>query len=614
MSLSYQPLRPIRILDPITDVDSVKDYAVHLGGDQVSYKAYTSTSISNTSIQFSCPPPSAQVIVDRLVQLAIPVRLTIQGLCYTTNGAFADPTSLLNQGHDAPRAWPLSGSMDSLRVGINNDNVSMPLSEVIHPLMRFGANEDVRAHDWSTTPNMHDQSANYSDLIGTDRNPLNNYGQSSQDEIQGRGASQYTVVTNAAVVPSVVGTACSAVVDCYFTENLMLSPMYSGCAKGDKLGFYNVNAFDLDLNFQTTAARMWSHNAGAVKVSGGNSIRTAITGITMQFSSFTGVPFTYSGKVPQCLFKYITPSYLDKQMLNPQKPLTYGYSDITRYPTSIGNLTFAQGAQPFTSNNLQLNQIPDRVYILARPSRAILESRTDITDQFLAIQNISVQFGNASVLLSTATQQQLFQINCRNGYRGSYSEFIGQLVNSSSYDLPQYSTGGAPLCLKFGQDIQLQADEAPGLLGQYMLQVTVSLKNNNIGTQWDAIPFELVLIVVNDGCFTITGQGSASHQLGVLTKADVLNAQSAPALRGEMDLRGDGFMDTIGEFGSKINQWLKDSKAISSILPEIPLPGMNALSKMASNLGYGAIGGCDMAAIGGQMVTRDQLRKSLANR
>ncbi len=64
MSNSYVPLKPVLVTDPVLDVDAVKSYACLQGGSHVSYKPYTSTSISNSSIQFSCPPPSAGVVVD----------------------------------------------------------------------------------------------------------------------------------------------------------------------------------------------------------------------------------------------------------------------------------------------------------------------------------------------------------------------------------------------------------------------------------------------------------------------------------------------------------------------------------------------------------------------
>lgn len=64
MSLSYNPLNPVLVRDPITDVGTTKDYAILKGGNQVSWKRYTTTSISQSAITFSTPPPSGNVFVD----------------------------------------------------------------------------------------------------------------------------------------------------------------------------------------------------------------------------------------------------------------------------------------------------------------------------------------------------------------------------------------------------------------------------------------------------------------------------------------------------------------------------------------------------------------------
>lgn len=56
MSLSFTKLTPIAVEDPVTQVNDIAGYAVLAGGSKVSFKAYTSTSIAASSIQFSCPP------------------------------------------------------------------------------------------------------------------------------------------------------------------------------------------------------------------------------------------------------------------------------------------------------------------------------------------------------------------------------------------------------------------------------------------------------------------------------------------------------------------------------------------------------------------------------
>lgn len=56
MSLSFQPLNPVEVRDPRTIVNNSRDYAILKGSSTTNFKAWTSTSISSSSIQFSTPP------------------------------------------------------------------------------------------------------------------------------------------------------------------------------------------------------------------------------------------------------------------------------------------------------------------------------------------------------------------------------------------------------------------------------------------------------------------------------------------------------------------------------------------------------------------------------
>ena len=104
MSFSYEKLTPVLIEDPVTQVGDVAAYAVLQGGNKISFKTFTSTNIAASSISFSCPPPSTNVIVDRNILLTLPIRLTFSGTVTTSNAGYVPPTSLLNSGFDAPRA------------------------------------------------------------------------------------------------------------------------------------------------------------------------------------------------------------------------------------------------------------------------------------------------------------------------------------------------------------------------------------------------------------------------------------------------------------------------------------------------------------------------------
>jgi hypothetical protein len=138
MSLSYQPLNPVLVRDPITDVYTTKDYAILKGGNQVTWKKYTTTSISNTAITWSCPPPSGNVFVDRKQYVLLPVRLI-----FTAPGVLLGP--VLNPANDAPRAFPLNGSLETLQGAINGQSFSIFISDMVHALTHY--NTDIRLHN-----------------------------------------------------------------------------------------------------------------------------------------------------------------------------------------------------------------------------------------------------------------------------------------------------------------------------------------------------------------------------------------------------------------------------------------------------------------------------------
>ncbi len=624
MSLSYQKLKPIRITDPITDVNAVTSYAILEGGSKISYKAYTSTSISSSSIQFSCPPPSGNIIVNRRVMAHVPIRLTITGRVITSNGAFVPNSVLLNQNFDAPRQFPFSQGLDSLQVGINNDSVSINMSDVVGTLLRYNIDDKLRTREYSMSPNYPDQSFNYADLQGTNRNPLGNYANGHQGDAIPRGGFPFVLVANPVVVPAVApGTSAVAIVDFFVCEELFLSPFFWGCEGNNNQGFYNVNSMDFNLTFLAQCGfRMWSHSAAPIATSGAITVTSVIDSISVQFNGFAPA-FSYpSHSMPQLLFEYYTPNLLTKQQLSPNLPISYSYFDILRFPSDLGTMTFASGVNIVQSNNIQLNQIPRRMYIFGRPSNAVLQSRADITDTFLVINSVSIQWANQSTLLSSATQNQLFMENVKNHSEQSWNEWSGLGLQNSAFlgtaGASLFGATGGPLCLSFGDTIQLESNECPGMQGQYQIQVQVGLSNMNSSGSWDNLQMSLYLVFAMEGVLTISQLGACVHQLGVVSKMDVLEVQDQPGLnyRDVQRVNGGDFLDSLANFGSRINEFLKSSKLISTVSGLIPHPLGQVGSQVARSLGYGYEGGCEEGgiAIGGKRMSKKEIRKTLMSR
>lgn len=605
MSLSYSPLNPVLVRDPITMVDSVRDYAILKGANQVSWKRYTSTNVSNSSITWSAPPPSGNVFVDRKQYVMLPVRLTFSALA-GNNPSF----NVLNSGCDAPRCFPLSGSLEVLQASINGQSVSIFMSDIIHALTHFNTGIKLQNKDYSLTPTYYDQTQSYDSLIGSVRNPLGTYGDGLDQCPMPRGAFPFNIVQN---------TSTSAIVDMVICEPLFLSPFYFG--GGDDQGFYNVSTMDFNLTFLSNANRFWSHcNLGADY--------PQITNIVAEFSCFTGHSFSYSDAQPLMLFKYLTPDSL--QVLSPNMPITYPFYDVQRYPLPAISMAAGQSME-IPSNNLQLNSIPRMMYVYARTQNSDLYaagSGCSQTDTYLSLERFNLTFANYTGLLASADRRQLYQISYKNGCTMSWTQWSGDQVyigNSSNGHID--GTIGSILAIEFATDVGLPSDACPGLQGAFQMQVFPTFKNNSN----NSINAQLWIVIVSEGSFTIPGLNSATRQLGVISKKDIIDAQSKPGVTydqiRESEYGGEGnFLSNLRKFGSKIHEFLKDHKVISRVAHAIPHPISHSVGDIFENLGYGEHerGGIvidpsqyhdygDGVSVGGKRMSHSDLKRRLRN-
>jgi hypothetical protein len=334
MSLSYQALDPVLVRDPITQVESKRDFAVLKGANQVTWKRYTTTNITSTQITWSAPPPSGNVFQDRKQYLLLAIRLVFTGSGVLTG-------NLLNPGNDAPRSYPISSSLEVLQISINGQSFSIYLSDMIQALSHY--NTDIKLHnkDYSMTPNYPDQTGSYADLAsGNIRNPLGGYQNGIHQTVMQRGGFPFTIVQN---------TPTQAVVDMVVAEPLFISPMFFGC--GNAAGLYNVTTFDMTLNFLSNANRFWSHNQLPTS--------NPITNIQAYFSNFTvpfATPFTYTEAQPLLLMKYLTPDSI--QVLSPNMPITYSYYDVQRSSEASVNINVLASLR----NSRQHDQIRGKSY------------------------------------------------------------------------------------------------------------------------------------------------------------------------------------------------------------------------------------------------------------
>jgi hypothetical protein len=610
MSISFQKLNVVEVRDPRTIVQNERSYAVLKAGSQTTWKPWTSTSISSSSIQFSMPPPSGGVFVDSKQYLYLPARITFTG---------APPVgqSIIQANRDAPRAWPISGSIDTLQATINNQSVSINLADIIHPLSHFNMGLHVKNGDFSVFPNYPDQSQQYSDLFDNIRSPLQSYGDGIDETVMQRGAFPYVVVQNPVQVTAF--TVLTAVIDVAFCEPIYLPPFYAGCS--NRSAFFNVNSLDMNITFVGNAAyRMWSHDD-----QGGTNI---ITSANINFGGTTGGPTSalFGGTMPQMLVQYITPQ--ETQILSPNTAITYPFFDIQRYPTGLSPMTAGQVLQNVTSNNIQLSSIPRRMYIFVRDSNSSLYNTCAFTDTYLQIQNLTIQFMNKNGLLASATPYQLYLMSKKNHCTMSWTQWSGGPVYTSGVipsgapplTLPSLSTIGSVLCVEFATDIGLESLDAPGKLSQIMVQVQLSIKNISSRTMTPT----MYIVPVLEGTFTIPSLGRALINIGVITSQDILDAAQKPGINYkdvEMVEGGNIFSGIKDFFSNQVLPAIRsyvDNRGISKTLASIPHPYAQAASTIAHTLGYGdgdggVLLGGEGVMSGGEHMTRDMMRRRLQN-
>jgi hypothetical protein len=200
-----------------------------------------------------------------------------------------------------------------------------------------------------------------------------------------------------------------------------------------------------------------------------------------------------------------------------------------------------------------------------------------IGDFTLPIQAVSINFDNFSGLLANHTQWQLYRMSVNNGLDMDFAQWSGiarqgtrLLGGTSAYirqgtaaaagatvadlitnlnagaiaslqselgnvqsalnvgaavtgDASGYiSTVGGPLVLRPGRDFALQAGQAPGLVGNFTLQVNLTV-GNQFAQALSSGAVNLYVVPISSGFFE-TIKGSSRIIKGVLTEQDILGS------------------------------------------------------------------------------------------
>lgn len=201
---------------------------------------------------------------------------------------------------------------------------------------------------------------------------------------------------------------------------------------------------------------------------------------------------------------------------------------ITSPNTSISAPAVVDGVTTYTSktlttNAIQMNNIPSRIYVLARVPNGSA-NYWNYTKGYLTTTGISVQFNNRAGILSDANQQQLWKISQKNGSHQSWEEFKGFVAKYNTTPTGAVNlvpSIGSLLVLDPTRDFQLPSFLSNGSTGQFNMQIQLTVLN-----QYPfAITPDLVIITETDGIFEVDN-GNSKKYLGNVNKEIVLQAKS----------------------------------------------------------------------------------------
>ena len=500
----------------IADITSDLEFAVKMSGSQNTGYSFAPTSATNSSITAQINVPSENIIIDRKCTIRSTINFTINIGSSTTGGGVPLDSLAFNLGvTDAPQSFPLNRLFTTSQATINNCSVSQNVQDILPSLLRMNNSRELYRYN-STTPSFVDsQYALYSSGVNTANNPLGNYGDASYDIDQiPRGA--YPVIVNnvdhyvggVLTDDSLISTAITDywVIQLQITVEepiLCLSPFtYSDCEYGSA-GLVGVNTISFNFSLDNSCKRFWS---------------TAFP--------YTG-PYTVSlgwngqNAFSNTLFNFVFLSSQPSQIISAKNVVQYW--DTPRYLTNSNGTPAVVYNTPtvINSNTLQISCIPDYFIITVRVPMSNQTPKN--SDSFFTINSVSVNFNNASGLLSSYTTAQLWAMSSSAGSNQNFLEWSGKAqFNSIDGEGSAVSTTGSVLVIDPTM-LSLPNYLAPNSIGQFQVQFQLNVTNNYPGT---TIQPEICIVCANSGLF-ITEQGQSSTFISILSKELVLTTSES---------------------------------------------------------------------------------------
>lgn len=487
----------------INDLSSHVDFSIKKGPSQLTSQTFLANSYSSSQISWNITPPSENTAISRRILFKSKVRFDLAIGTAATPANLTNGVSVWKYGlRDAFQAFPLQKLITTMTCSINNTSVSINMQDVLPALLQMIDKEMLQEYH-GTTPSYLDNYESFyqASFYQADNNPLAGYILANyNDLLMPRGTHPLRILSvlkygtgshPTSLVSENEDNYWNIICEAEFTEPLVISPMIFGDPRQNQAAFLGVNNFNLTANIDSSMKRFWSTGIDAT------------IPYTIAFNSVS--PFID----PSIIMEFMS---LDATFPVPTQ-LSLPFMDYPRYIT--GNLgAMAKTDPPRTSsiNSLQLDKVPDKIVVFIRRPLSVASPKT--SDSFLPIQRVNVTFNNASGLLSTFSQQQLWRMSRKNGCKQSWLEWSGYASRDGPQGAQPYTaaqanvnsiigTCGGILVIDPALDLSLQQPYlTDGSQGQFQLQMELTYTNQSD----DSINPEIVVVIFNSGLLsTVAG-------------------------------------------------------------------------------------------------------------
>ena len=607
--------------DRLLTTDKVR-YAVLKGGANITTVPYNAISgLSNaqtvenigtsfpSSFTWNIQVPSQEIVVGRNVLVRWRVRMVVEktgsAAGFESEPVWNSANSLLTSanvayGADCLNAFPMSQCIQSIQATINNSSVSMLVQDIINPLLRLYDSRDLSEYQ-GLCPYLVDRMGIYNG-VGSGSTTFGSSGvQNAILDEAFMPRSAYPVLVSCvqagalATISNIAQAGANStrcVVEFTVHEPLWVSPFTWANPKTGGQGMYGLQNLAIVMNMGN-----WNRLIRSMPqflLANGNPVsRTSVVGVAVQSAELILnylTPQPSSAMVPRNCVPFVE---LPRYYLNNNVQL----NAVGAPSATLRGLVKTTASA--TSNNLQLNQIPDKLIIYFEPltqsttgvDNLPYSLRTAIPDYYATIEGLTLNFNNQSGLLSTWTQKDLYHASRDAGSKQSWYEFTGQLqANTQSLQTGQFGgatanydftvgsaaingnqsgglnlpTTGSICILQFGKDIELPDYFAPGSIGNFNLQIQATVSH----VQPFQATYRMAVIVVNSGVF-INEKGTSNYYTSLLRKEDVLNASSMEPI-GDSEFNrmiGGGFLDKLKSVGSSV--WSVAKPVLKFLSPSI---------------------------------------------